>query len=47
MNSDKFTEISKAKYLYNIAPVDNLKSIFKYGILSKNKVKDLLPFTDI
>ena len=47
MNSDKFTEISKAKYLYNIAPIDNLKSIIKYGILSKNKVKNLLPFTDI
>lgn len=29
------------KYLYNIMPIDNLRSVFKHGILSKNSQMDL------
>lgn len=44
MISDLF---SQSKYLYNIVSIDNLESILNYGILSKNKVKEHIVYTDI
>lgn len=34
--SDFYTEV---EYLYNLTSIDNLTSILKYGILSKNNLK--------
>lgn len=38
-NSDLF--FSKIKEIYNISPIDNIKSIFEYGLLSFNNAKTL------
>ena len=38
---------NRSNYLYNITSIDNLESILRYGILSKNNVQKYFNYTDI
>lgn len=38
---------NRSEYLYNIVSIDNLESILRHGILSKNKVQNHFHYIDI
>lgn len=44
MTSELF---KKSKYLYNIVAINNLESVLNYGVLSKNKIRNRIAYTDI